>query len=127
MGSNQTTLTGAFETFIGNELGAFNGSLPQNYTTTHADTMVIGASQVGFGGVPAAANNGFAFTITPVSGGFATLYKVLTATGTAVISHDQDNLTQSMVGCGHRSIQWFCWCLWYAGHDGSTRRCCVCR
>lgn len=96
-GTGQTSLTGVFETFIGNELGAFNGAMPQNYTTTHADTMIIGATWVGFGGVAATANNGFAFTITPVDS-MATVYKVLTSTSTESISTDQDTLSQGMLG-----------------------------
>lgn len=96
-GSNQTSLTGAFETFIGNELGAFNGSMPQNFTTTHANAMIIGGSQVGFGAIAATANNGFAFVITPVDP-IVTIYKVLSATSTESISHDQDAVCHSMFG-----------------------------
>jgi hypothetical protein len=94
-GSNQTSLTGAFETLIGNELGAFNGAMPQNYTTTHADTLIIGTTFVGFSQVAVTANNGFTFTITPVDG-LTTVYKVLSATSTESISTDQDVFCHGM-------------------------------
>lgn len=96
-GTGQTSLTGIFETFIGNELGAFNGSMPQNYTTTHADTMIIGGSAVGFGSIAATANNGFAFVVTPTDP-LAVIYKVLSATSTESLSHNQDNLCNNMLG-----------------------------
>ena len=92
-GSNQTSITGAFEAFIGNENGAFNNTLPQNYTTTHADAMIISTAQTGFGVNPTA---GSGFTAISSADAMLTQYKVLAATATESVTSSDPALAQAM-------------------------------
>lgn len=96
-GTNQTSLTGAFETFIGNQNGGFSGTLPQNYTTTHVNTVVVGFAHLGFNGNASTAGNSFSFVGTPSDNVF-TSYKVLTSTSTQTISIDLNDYADCMVG-----------------------------